>query len=487
MVIDGEHYPPVVAAALDALRRRYDVVAGIFAGGREKLRGGFAAAPGLAAGPAAALDGLAAELGLPCLAAVEPGGDHVSAVLDAVRATLREARADALVDLSDEPVIGYRERFLLMSAALAEGARYVAADTEVRPQRFARLNAMPALGVIGTGKRVGKTAVSGWLARRLDGRLAGRGGVVVVAMGRGGPPQPELVLGADGLGPAELLAASRAGRHAASDCYEDAVLAGVTTIGCRRCGGGLAGAPFNDNVREALPLVAASGAALAVFEGSGAVVPPVACDATICVAGAGQPLEYVAGYLGTYRLLLSDALVLTQCEPPFANGGGLVALVASATAVKPDLRIVQTVFRPRPAHPVRGRKVAFFTTAPEGAVPRLAQALADDHGADVVLVSTGLADRGRLAPDVARAAREADVFLTEIKAAAVDVVAEAAAAAGRELVFCDNEPVAREGDLGGVVDELEQLAVARFAAHDRGRPSAGSDRHAQGRPDDGRS
>ena len=474
MVIDGEHYPPVVAAALEGLRRRYDVVAGIFAGGREKLRDGSASAPGLAAWPGAGLDSLARELGLPWLAGVEPGGDDVAAVLEAVRATLREARAEALVDLSDEPVIGYRERFLLMSAALAEGARYVAADAEVRPQRFALLDAMPALGVIGTGKRVGKTAVSGWLARRLDARLVERGGVVVVAMGRGGPPEPELVLGADGLGPAELLAASRGGRHAASDCYEDAVLAGVTTIGCRRCGGGLAGAPYDDNVRESLPLVEASGAALAVFEGSGAVVPPVACDATVCVAGAGQPLDYVAGYLGTYRLLLSDALVLTQCEPPFAEAGDVAALAAAAAAVKPGLRIVQTVFRPRPAQPVRGRRVAFFTTAPEDAVPRLAQALADDHGADVVLVSTGLADRGKLAPDVARAAKEADVFLTEIKAAAVDVVAEAAAAAGRELVFCDNEPLAREGDLGSVVDELEQLAVERFAARGRGRPADGS-------------
>ncbi len=166
-------------------------------------------------------------------------------------------------------------------------------------------------------------------------------------------------------------------------------------------------------------------------------------------------------------MLLSDALVLTQCEPPFAEAGDVAALAAAATAVKPGLRIVRTVFRPRPAQPVRGRRVAFFTTAPESAVPRLAQALADDHGADVVLVSTGLADRGRLAPDVARAAKDADVFLTEIKAAAVDVVAEAAAAAGRELVFCDNEPIAREGDLGGVVDELEQLAVERFAARGR--------------------
>jgi cyclic 2,3-diphosphoglycerate synthetase len=318
---------------------------------------------------------------------------------------------------------------------------------------------------------VGKTALSGWLARRLDGRLAGRGGVVVVAMGRGGPPRPELVLGGDGIGPAELLAASRAGRHAASDCYEDAALAGVTTIGCRRCGGGLAGTPFDDNVREALPLVAASGAALAVFEGSGAAVPPVACDAMICVAGAGQPSEYVAGYLGTYRLLLSDALVLTQCEPPFVDDAGVATLIAAATAVEPRLRVVRTVFRPRPAQSIRGCKVAFFTTAPEGAVPLLTRALADDHGAEVVLVSTALADRRRLAQDVARASREAEVFLTEIKAAAVDVVAEGAAAAGRELVFCDNEPVALDGDLGGVVDELEQLAGRRYAARHRGRPA----------------
>ena len=334
----------------------------------------------------------------------------------------------------------------------------------MRPQAFARLAATPSLAVIGTGKRVGKTAVSGWLARRLDAARRTDGGVVVLAMGRGGPPEPELIRGGDGLGPAELLAASRAGRHAASDCYEDAVLAGVTAVGCRRCGGGLAGMPFDDNVREALPLLDGRGAALAVIEGSGAVVPPVAADATLCVAGAGQPADYVAGYLGTYRLLLSDALVLTQCEPPFASPGEVAAMAAAARAVKPGLEVVRTVFRPRPAQPVRGRRVAFFTTAPEAAAPQLAASLADDHGAEVVLVSCDLADRRRLPEAVARAAAEADVFLTEIKAAAVDVVAEGAAAAGRELVFCDNEPVALEGDLAATVDRLAELAAERFAA-----------------------
>ncbi len=462
-----------MAAALAGLGDSYDVVAGLFAGGREKLRGGATAGPGLPA--------LAAEVGLPRLDVVELRSGAVHEALDAVRAALRSARAAALVDLSDEPVVGYRERFLLMSAALAEGARYVAADTEVRPQAFARLEAMPSLAVIGTGKRVGKTAVSGWLARRLDAARRADGGLIVVAMGRGGPPEPEVIAGGEGLGSADLLAASRAGRHAASDCYEDAALAGVMAIGCRRCGGGLAGAPFDDNVRVALPLVESSGAALAVIEGSGAVVPPVAADATLCVAGAGQPPDYVSGYLGTYRLLLSDVLVITQCELPFAEPGDVEALTAAARAVNPRLETIATVFRPRPAQSVRGRRVAFFTTAPRGAAPTLERALAEEHGADVVLVSCDLADRARLTLAVERAAAEAEVFLTEIKAAAVDVVAEAAATFGRELVFCDNEPVALAGELGPAVDRLAALAAERFAARRAGQPVTGAARDAPGR------
>jgi len=280
-------------------------------------------------------------------------------------------------------------------------------------------------------------------------------------MGRGGPPEPELVHGGQGLDAAQLLQASRRGRHAASDCYEDAALAGVTTVGCRRCGGGLAGAPFDDNVREALPLVERSGAALAVVEGSGAVVPPVACDATLCVAGAAQPVDYVAGLLGTYRLLLSDALVLTACEPPFAGPDQVRRLVEAVRAVKPGIDVVTTVFRPRPVQPVRGRRVAFFTTAPREALPALVRVLGEQHGAEVVVAAADLADRSRLGAEVSRASREADVFLTEIKAAAVDVVAEAADAAGKELVFCDNEPVTLQGDLGETVDRVAALATKR--------------------------
>jgi cyclic 2,3-diphosphoglycerate synthetase len=452
VVVDGEHYPPVVRAALEGLRERYEVAGGLFAGGREKLRAGGAGAPDLAA-----------DLGLPALTAIDPRAGDPAAVAAAVAGAIRATAAAVVVDLSDEPVLGYRERLLLVSAALAAGAAYHGADFSFAPPPRLPLRGVPSLNVIGTGKRVGKTAVAGHLARLLDDRLRDEGGVLVVAMGRGGPPEPEVVPGREALDAADLLAASRAGRHAASDCFEDAVFARLPTIGCRRCGGGMAGAAFDTNVAAALPLVEDSGAALAVFEGSGAVAPPVAADATLCVAGAAQPSEYVTGYLGTYRLLMSDLVILTMCEPPFASAAAVRDLVAGVRAVKPELEVVPTVFRPRPAAPVRGRRVAFFSTAPPAALPALTAALADEHGAEVVLASADLADRAALAGAVARAAREAEVFLTEIKAAAIDVVAEAAVAAGRELVFCDNEPRAVDGsDIDARLAALADTACARF-------------------------
>jgi cyclic 2,3-diphosphoglycerate synthetase len=439
-----------VRAALAALADRYAFVTALFLGGGEKLR---------------AAD--AEDYGVPVRAAetaphAKPGAPSGAAAGALLAALLAETGAEVVVDLSDEPVIGYRERFALISVALAGGARYEGADFVFRPQTFARLTSKPALAVIGTGKRVGKTAVNGFAARRLA-KVYGPDGVLVVAMGRGGPPQPEVVRGG-GLTVAELLAASRAGRHAASDCYEDAALAGVTTIGCRRCGGGMAGAAVDSNVLEALPLVEQSAAALAIFEGSGAVIPPVAAQGRLCVSAANQPVDYVAGYLGAYRLLLSDLLVLTMCEPPFADARRVAALRAAAQAVNPSLEIVETVFRPRPAAPIRGRRVAYFTTAAPEALAPLVHHLEQECGAEVVVASGDLASRPALTAAVARAEAAADVFLTEIKAAAIDVVAEAADRAGKALVFCDNEPVAVDGsDLGEHVVALAARCAERFA------------------------
>lgn len=482
-LIDGEHYAPVVRAALQKLGAQYHFVAALFVGGREKLR----EAPG-----EDPLDALQREYGLPVFTLqrlaggrlagagqeVEPqdkpgepgrgralegrsaGGDG-RLLATALRALLSRTGAVVVLDLSDEPVLGYRERFLLMSVAASCGVAYVGADFELRPQSRATVS-RPALAVIGTGKRVGKTAVSGRLARELT--AAGEQ-VVVLAMGRGGPPEPEIVRGQAGIGPDQLLAASRRGRHAASDHYEDAALAGVTTIGCRRCGGGLAGAAFDSTVPQALGLLEQQPASLVILEGSGSVVPPVAADATICVSSAAQPVEYITGYLGTYRLLVSDLLVLTSCEPPFVTPAELERLLSGIGQVRPDLEVVPTVFRPRPQQDVRGRRVAFFTTAAPESLPALTAYLREALGAEVVAASAALADRPALAESCRLAQHEAEVFLTEIKAAAIDVVAEAAVTAGRELVFCDNEVLSVAGDeLTPTLLAQARLAQRRFAA-----------------------
>src|SRR5206468_4516307 len=114
----------------------------------------------------------------------------------------------------------------------------------------------PTLAVIGTGKRVAKTAIAGHAAR-----LAAAAGAdpAVVAMGRGGPVEPARA-GPEDVTLKALLARAARGEHAASDYLEDALMAGVPTWGARRAGGGLAGRPFVTNVAEAASAAAGSGA-----------------------------------------------------------------------------------------------------------------------------------------------------------------------------------------------------------------------------------
>jgi cyclic 2,3-diphosphoglycerate synthase len=405
-VIDGEHYAPVVRDALAGLP--YDFAAVWLAGGTEKLHGGE-------------------DYGVP--------------VVDDLETAIAELEPQLVVDLSDEPVLGPRERFRVASRVLALGLPYVGPDFRFDPPEL-RPFSRPALSVVGTGKRVGKTAVTGHLARL----LARDRDVVVVAMGRGGPPVPEAAEVAPTV--ERLIEFSREGRHAASDYLETAVLAGVPTIGCRRCGGGLAGSPGESNVLAGAAMAAERAPDLVIFDGSGAAISPVDTGARLLVTSTGQPLEVVTGYLNAYRILISDLVVVT--------GRPDEALVAAIHELK-DVPVVPVELRPRPVEPLAGRRVAYFSTAPTHAHAAIEQHLREEHGAEVTLVSGNLARREALREEVVRA--DADVFLVEIKAAAIDVVAEAALERGVEVVFADNELVP-----AGVLDlDVELLRLAEQA------------------------
>ncbi|HWB22288.1 MAG TPA: hypothetical protein VG652_05330 [Gaiellaceae bacterium] len=361
-LIDGEHYPEVVRDALASLP--YEFVGAILVGGAEKLRG-------------------AADYGVPLV----DGFDG----------------AEVVVDLSDEPVLGLAARMRWASRVLAAGLPYVGSDFRFDPPSFEPFE-LPSIAVLGTGKRVGKTAVAGHLARLLARELD----VVVVAMGRGGPREPEVIQSQPTV--ADLVALSRAGRHAASDHLETAALYGVPTIGCRRAGGGIAGQVFVSNLHEGARLAADLAPDIVVFDSSGAAVPPIAADRRVLVVGPDHDLD---GSFNLYRRLISDVVVSVGCEIE----GALPATL-----------------RLRPVEPLEGR-VAVFTAGGTDVA---------GLDAEIVHVSSNLADRAALAVELARI--DADTYLVELKAAAIDVVAEHALAHDRRVVLAANDVVSEELD-----------------------------------------
>jgi cyclic 2,3-diphosphoglycerate synthase len=371
-LIDGEHHPAAVRELLDGL----DLAGVVFCGGEEKL------------GPGT----LEQHYGRP-----------VETDPDAALRRLAPA-ADAVIDLADEPVLPASAKLRLAALALSLGLRYEAPGALLEPPRYEPVPFDgPKLAVIGTGKRTGKTAVAGHWATLL--RAAGDA-PVIVCMGRGGPPKPRVAEADTGL--EQLLAIAADGGHAASDYLEDAVLAGVRTVGCRRVGGGFAGAPAESNVPAGAALAASLRPDTLIFEGSGACIPPVEVDRTLCVVGAGRAEPFAE-----YRIERADLV--------------LAAEGADAPAGALPFRL-----EPEPAEPLpEGARVAVFTT---GAPPPSA--------VDAVVASTNLARRAALASDLERArAERCDVYLVELKAAAIDTVAPAARAQGARIVFLRNRPL----------------------------------------------
>jgi cyclic 2,3-diphosphoglycerate synthetase len=435
-LVDGEHYPPVTRWGILAARSMgYEPVAALFVGGTEKISGAF-------------------DPGVPMILP-EPGEPTRLALGRA----LDELRPDAVLDLSDEPVLGYRERMELAAVALDRGVPYLGSDFRLDPPVWAPALPVPTVAVIGTGKRTGKTAIAGHAAR-----IADAAGLVpvIVAMGRGGPREPE-VARAGTVTVESLLERVRRGEHAASDYLEDALFAGVTTVGARRVGGGLAGMPFATNVREAGMKAVELGAGLVILEGSGSAIPPLPWDAGILVAPAGVPVEYLTGYLGPYRILRSDLLVITM------SGGSnepehLFPFSSHVRRLRADARFVVTDFQPAPLGDLRGKGVYLTTTAPPQAASKQVKHLEEANGARVVGYSTRLADRAGLDEDL-EAAEEFDILVTELKAAAVDVACERAIARGAGIVFFDNRPITTGGD--GDLDDL--LRDACLLAVDRHR------------------
>ena len=423
VLIDGQHYPPVVERALKALSADgYLVVGAVFLGGTEKTD----SPPDLV---------------------VPVGVGDPSQVLAEF---IRTYDPEVVIDLSDEPVLDHRKRFELISVALQGGVAYRGAGYRFDPPELPRLTTIPTVAVTGTGKRTGKTSVAIELARFW--RDAGRQ-VCIVTMGRGGPAHPT-VLRAGEFSPsiAGLAEMADRGMHAASDYVEDAVFAGVDTIGTFRCGAGLSGETDIHNFAAGVEAAGRLGPELMILEGSGTAIPPARTDAHVLVMPIDIDVEFLNGYLGPYRVRSASTAVVIDAGPD--DEVRFESLKVILSRLNQELSIIRASYGMEPSLPVGGRRVLAVTTAPESAGRQLVNDLSR-QGATAVEVVHSLSDRTRLR-DHLEAARDADVLLVEVKAAAVDLVLPWAATRGIEVGLIHNRVIVSGGTdrLVATIDEV---------------------------------
>jgi len=432
-LIDGEHYPPVTRDAIKSIEEEgAEVVGAVFIGGTEKI------------------EDAERQLGGDAGWRIFQPETQDESLFELIERAAAESRPEIVIDLSDEPVVDYFRRFRIGSALLKNGIVYAGADFTFSPPGKEKVLTRPSISIIGTGKRVGKTAVGVYISRLL--KDSGHD-PVVVCMGRGGPPDPEVVdPGKYELTPETLMEISRRGGHAASDYWEDALLAQVMTVGCRRCGGGMAGDPFFSNVVEGARVADGLSGGVVVMEGSGATLPPVATDSSIVIIGAGQPLENIIRFYGEYRIMISDLAIVTMCEQPVADAEKINDIYEGIKEINPDIRVALTVFRPDPLGDISCRKVFVATTARSDVNDSISCHLEDRYNCSVVGISNHLSDRSKLKHDLREGLGRADILLTEIKAASISVAAVEAEKEGLDIVFLNNIPELA----GGNIDSLDR-------------------------------
>lgn len=446
-LVDGEHYLPVTQESIDVLNNleHIDIVGVVFIGGTEKLRDDSE-------------ESYSQVLGVPVQFAKT---DDIPYNL--IVKMINKYDVDTVMDLSDEPILDYPKRFKIACKILAQNISYQGPDFKFDPITQYEVMEKPSIKIIGTGKRIGKTAVSGFVSRLIDKHEYKP---CVIAMGRGGPKEPEIVHGEKlEITPEFLLKQSQKGVHAASDHWEDALMSRILTIGCRRCGGGMAGEVFLTNMKKGAELANQVNAKFAIFEGSGAAIPPIKTNKNIVLIGANQPLNNIKDYFGPYRISLGDLIIITMCEEPMCNNEKLEYLEKFIKEINPKAKVISTVFRPKPLNDISGKKVLFATTAPESVEKELVSYLETNYNCEVVGTTPHLSNRPLLKKDIEKYIDKADVMLTELKAAAVDVATKYSMEKGLDVVYCDNIPVPinyKYPDLSTSILEIVDSAIEDF-------------------------
>ena len=393
VLVDGEHYPPVTRWGIEAARDR-----------------GFESSARCFWGASRRSGREAPDLGVP----VRRAGDDRVALAEAID----EWAPRGVLDLSDEPVVGYRERMELAAVALARGVRTSGRTSGSTRPSTARRSPRPTLAVIGTGKRTGQD-------RDRRGGRPDRGRPRARSRGRGdGSGRTRRAAG--GRGRDRAPRASRSSWCGAASTrppttWRMALTTGVTTSAPGGPGG--AGRPPDGDERPRGGRAGrrARGRGRDRRRGAGRPSPSMPWDAGILVVPAACRPSTWAATSGPLRLLLSDLVVVTMAAGP----AGLENL--------PHLRShVERLHADAAAHRDRLRATATWRTCRvRGCSSPPRPRRRSPPGRSTLLQAAHrmprwwggahrLADRAGLAEDLERPGGY-DVFLTELKAAAVDI------------------------------------------------------------------
>src|SRR6056297_710928 len=438
-LVDGEHYPPVTKQTLEKLLSlNIKINALFFLGGTEKVKN-------------ATTELKNEKVGYRIYQSKKDGISY-----EMMDEMMHEIDFDIVIDLSDEPVVDYNSRFKIGSYVLKHGKDYLSADYYFQAPDERRILTKPNLSIIGTGKRIGKTAIGVTVARVLKKYNYDP---VVICMGRGGPPEPDFVNTVKmEMNEETLIKVAEKGGHAASDYWEDAILGDVPTIGCRRCGGGFAGNPFFSNVIDGVKMAEELPHKFVIMEGSGSTLPPIKADKKIVLAGAHQDISKILGFFGQYRIMISDLAILTMCEKPLASRKKIQKIYDGIKEIKPNIKVILTKFRPLPLGDINNKKVFVATTAQGVIRKKIIKFLEKRYDIKITGYTNHLSNREKLKKDLDQGLKNSDILLTEIKAASIDVAALTAKKNNVDVVFMHNQPVIVGGDVVDLEKELSSFA-----------------------------
>ncbi|MFH1422252.1 MAG: 2,3-diphosphoglycerate synthetase, partial [Planctomycetota bacterium] len=386
-------------------------------------------------------------------------------IAQCVEKALLSFSPDIVLDLSDQPVLSFADRMQLANLILSKGVSYKGADFLFEAKKTVISTENPAISIEGLSKRAGKTAAAATAAKFISKKFK----PIIITMGRGGPEKPELIEGDKiKITPEFLLEQSVAGKHAGGDNYENALIAQVPVIGCRRAGGGFTGAVFYSTVREGALLANSLNRDFQIYVGSGTTSPPVQIDARIIIISAYQSPDNILDGFGALRIKEADTIVITGCESPPSKPDSPDRIEKICREINPEARVIQTIFRPQPLGSIKNKRVVFATTAPKSVLPLIVRYLEETYSCNIGSVISSLSNREKLSSDLEKVfllKTPPEVLLTELKAASVDVGVRSAIAYGINVVFCHNSIIEKEGGRTRFSDEIKKLmtiTVSRF-------------------------